>query len=181
MGRASPRATPGSCDSYARARVVEPLGVDEARYTHFVSTPDDPQREAWRIRQWLAAHGPIDLCLLGLGANGHIALVEPAHELVRGTHVAALSDTSLRHTMLSEAQSAPSFGLTLGIDDLLASREVLLLVSGEHKREQLARLLDGPISTQFPASLLWLHPNLTLLCDRASAAGHASRERPPGE
>jgi glucosamine-6-phosphate deaminase len=52
--------------------------------------------------------------------------------------------------------------------DLLQSREVLLLVTGETKHEALARLLNGRIATDFPASLLWLHPRVTLLCDEAA-------------
>ncbi|MGI9658757.1 MAG: 6-phosphogluconolactonase [Gaiellaceae bacterium] len=161
---------PATCHAYAREHLIRPLEIDEGRYTHFSTDATDPVKEARRIGNWLAENGPIDLCVLGLGINGHVALVEPATELVRGAHVAALSQAALEHSMLEVASASPTFGLTLGIDELLNSRRILLLVSGTHKQEQLARLLDGPISTEFPASLLWLHPNTTLLCDRAASA-----------
>lgn len=164
-----PPGDESTCDAYVRTHVLEPLEVCDARYTRFSAETDDPERECRRVREWLVEHGPIDLCLLGLGTNGHLALVEPAPELQRGAHVATLSDASLGHTMLAGAASPPAFGLTLGIDELLASRRVLLLVSGAHKRPQLARLLNGPISTSFPASLLWLHGHTTVICDRDAA------------
>jgi galactosamine-6-phosphate isomerase len=63
------------------------------------------------------------------------------------------------------------YGLTLGMADILQSRQVLLLVNGLHKREALRRLLDDrTVSPRFPASFLWLHPDVSCLCD-ADAAG----------
>lgn len=165
-----PRGDPASCDAYVRRHVLAPLGIEESRYVHFATDAREGSRECRRVGEWLGGHGPIDLCVLGLGTNGHLALVEPAAELVRGAHVATLSAASLGHSMLASATCEPAFGMTLGIDDLLGSRRVLLLVSGAHKRTQLARLIEGPISTWFPASLLWLHPSATLLCTRDATA-----------
>lgn len=158
-----PGPDPATCDAYVRKHVLEPMAIDESRYTHFATDTSDRSHECERVREWLAEHGPIDLCVLGLGTNGHVALVEPAAELQRGAHVATLSAAALSHSMLDCAAHRPAFGLTLGIDEILGSRRIVLLVSGAHKKTQLARLLDGPISTRFPASLLWLHPHTTLL------------------
>lgn len=71
--------------------------------------------------------------------------------------------------MVAHAAVKPEYGLTLGMAEILQARQILLLVSGEHKREALKRLLRGEISTRFPASLLWLHPNAIVFCDRAAA------------
>jgi galactosamine-6-phosphate isomerase len=86
-------------------------------------------------------------------------------------HVASLTETSLRHTMLADARSRPTHGLTLGMAEILASHQILLLVSGVTKTEPLRKLLRREITTEFPASLLWLHSNWTLLCDRDAAGG----------
>ena len=82
--------------------------------------------------------------------------------------MAELSESSLKHAMLRQSTRRPTYGLTLGMADLLQSREVLLLVSGPAKRDPLQRLLGGQITTGFPASLLHLHPQVTLVCDAAA-------------
>jgi galactosamine-6-phosphate isomerase len=93
--------------------------------------------------------------------------------LHHGPHVADLSPESMRHPMIKIARSRPRYGLTVGIGDIMRSRCVLLLVSGAHKAPQLKRLLSGEISTRFPASLLSMHPQATILCDAAAAGGAA--------
>jgi len=123
------------------------------------------------VRARLEREGPIDVCVLGLGTNGHIAMNEPAASLKPTVHVAKLTAETLGHSMLASSKKIPSFGLTLGMTEILASREILLLVSGASKREPLQLFMRREITTLFPASFLWLHPNWTLLCDRAAAEG----------
>ena len=168
---------PATCEAYLRARLVEPLAVPAERYGGFAPSPRDPEAECRRVRLWLAAHGPIDLCLLGLGTNGHLALNEPAAALQPHAHLAQLTSSSRAHPMLHATRARPAYGLTLGLADILRSRRVLLLVSGGHKRSQLERLLQPLISPQFPASFLWLHPDVTVLCDRAAGAGLGGERR----
>ena len=162
---------PGSCEHQLQTHLVHPLGLSEDRYFGFESNPSDPATECERIRSRLASEGPIDFCILGLGKNGHIAMNEPAARLLPTTHVARLTAATLAHSMLANTRSKPRFGLTLGMAEILASREILLLVSGASKREPLARFLRREITTEFPASFLWLHLNCTILCDRAAADG----------
>src|SRR5258708_10106799 len=108
------------------------------------------------MRDWLAKNGPIDICILGLGLNGHVAMNEPAPELAPHAHVAALARSSLHHPMLKVLKSKPRYGLTLGMRDILASRLVLLLVNGTHKQAALKRLLQPAVTTDYPASFIWL-------------------------
>ena len=162
---------PGTCEAQIKTLVMTPLGVTADRFFGFNSNAADPQAECERIRRRFASEGPIDLCVLGLGLNGHIAMNEPSSFLQAEAHVASLTESTLRHPMLADSRSKPGFGLTLGMAEILTSREILLLVSGTAKREPLRKLLRREIATNFPASFLWLHPNWTLLCDRASAEG----------
>jgi galactosamine-6-phosphate isomerase len=94
---------------------------------------------------------------------------EPAPEIIPQAHVTKLARSSLRHPLLHHCQRKPRFGMTIGMGDILSSRKILLLVSGSHKRACLARLLQPRVTTRFPASLLWLHPAVTVLYDRAAA------------
>lgn len=163
------RDDPATCEQYLQRRILQPLDVQDDRYVGFNGNPEDPEIECQRIRQWVAQHGPIDLCLLGLGENGHIGFNEPNQALVPFSHVADLSAYSRQHSMLEAARQQPGYGFTLGMAEILQARQILLLVSGAHKREALERLTRRSVSAQFPASLLWLHPRVRCLCDRKAA------------
>jgi galactosamine-6-phosphate isomerase len=159
----------GSCEAYLRRRLLGPLGVADDRYEGFRGAAPDPAAETARVAAWLAAHGPIDLCLLGLGLNGHLGFNEPGDELPPRAHLARLAEETRRHPMLGAGGTPPSRGFTLGLAEILRSRGILLLVSGREKREVLRRLLSGGLTTRLPASFLHLHGDVTLLCDRAAA------------
>ena len=165
-----PLDDPATCESHLR-RALGPLLADNHRYLAFEGLPADPAAECARVAAWLAANGPIDLCVLGLGLNGHLGFNEPAESLQPHAHVATLSATSLTHPMVGRRATPPTFGLTLGMADLLQSRRVLLLATGEKKREPLRRMVKGEITTQFPASLLQLHADVTVVCDEAASPG----------
>jgi galactosamine-6-phosphate isomerase len=154
-----------------RRQLIEPLALPADRSFTFRGDAPDPRAECARIAAILDEQGPIDVAVLGLGQNGHLGLNEPATELQPHAHVAELSPESRKHPMLASAAQAPRYGLTLGIADLLRARRVLLLVSGAHKRDVLARLVKGGITTALPGSLLRLHADTLCLCDGAAAAG----------
>jgi galactosamine-6-phosphate isomerase len=155
---------PATCEQYLRQYFVDVLGLAD-RYVGFHSHPADPENECRRIRGWLEDNGPIDICVLGLGLNGHLGFNEPAPALKPHAHIARLSASSLGHSMLERAAGRPTYGLTLGMADLMHSRQIILLLSGPAKQGPLRRLLHDPISMDFPASLLQLHPRVSLLSD----------------
>jgi len=169
-----PLDDPATCEVYLQHKLVRPLSISRERYLGWDSQPRDPDAECRRVERWLCEHGPIGVCVLGLGANGHLAFNEPADVLHPGPHAARLSRESLRHPMLGLSRATPAYGLTIGMADILRSRQILLLVSGAHKSTQLARLREPIVSTHFPASFLWLHPDVTILCDREATKEKAS-------
>ena len=164
-----PAGSPGTCEEDLRTKVLGPLKVTPERYIRLASDAANLEAECERMNRWLAANGPIDVCILGLGKNGHIAMNEPAEELLPEAHVSTLAATSRNHPMLKEAKRRPRFGLTLGVGDILKSRKILLLASGWPKRAIHKRVLKPRVTTRCPASMLWLHPNVTVLGDRAAA------------
>jgi galactosamine-6-phosphate isomerase len=161
-----PPGHPASCETDLRTKLVDPLGLGPSQYVGFNTASKRPKDECDRIRAWLDRHGPIDLCILGLGLNGHVAMNEPGDFLEPHVHVARLAPSSQQHPMLAGLRRKPRYGLSLGMADILSSRKILLLVSGAHKRAALKLLLKPQVSPRFPASFLWLHPNTTVLCDR---------------
>jgi putative deaminase/isomerase len=168
---------PATSESYVRAKILGPLGVDRSRYHGWACAPADPEAECRRMARWLARHGPMDVCVLGLGRNGHLLMNEPAAALDPGPHVARLAPSTRRHSMLESLKTPPRYGLTLGLADILRSRRILLLVSGRHKAAALRRMLAGRVSTLCPASLLWLHPDATVYFDREAAGLLAAARR----
>ena len=161
-----PMDDPGTCETYLRTRLLEPLNIGDDRYFSFNSNAGDPEAECRAVRTMLELNGPIDLCILGLGMNGHIAFNEPSASLTAHPHLATLARSSQIHPMIADSGQKPEFGLTLGMADIFQSRMILLLISGTAKRDIVQNLLSQRITTALPASLLWLHPNAICLIDR---------------
>ena len=172
-----PMDDPGACETYLHEHLLGPLGIPANRYLGFRSDAAHPELECDRVQEALQREGPIDLCVLGLGVNGHLGMNEPGETLTPRAHVARLHPQTRSHTMIRHLESPPAYGMTLGMADLLQARALLLLVSGISKREVLQSLLEGGISTSLPASFLHLHPNVTLLCDRDAAGKRATGQQ----
>ncbi|MFH6603852.1 galactosamine-6-phosphate isomerase [Maribacter algicola] len=159
---------PSSCESYIQNNILEPLKIPSQRYTGFQSDPEDLKAECDRVQATIERQGPIDLCILGLGRNGHIGFIEPAESFMPHCQIAELSKISREHAMVDTLKKKPTHGLTLGMGDVLASKKIILLVTGTGKESVVQALLKGHISTRMPASFLWLHPNVQCYLDKSS-------------
>jgi galactosamine-6-phosphate isomerase len=164
-----PPTHPSTCRYDLQTKLLAPLRIERSRFRGYKSDAADAYHEPKTMSQWLAKNGPIDICILGLGLNGHIAMNEPGNALTPHAHVSKLTAQSQKHSMLASLRRKPRLGLTLGMADILCSRKILLLVSGPSKRAILKRALQSRVTTHLPASFLHLHPDVTVLCDRASA------------
>lgn len=163
-----PMDEPHTCESFLKTHLLEPLNVTVERYFAFESDPENPEKECHRIQKIINTKKPIDICVLGMGKNGHIAFNEPGDVLYPDCHVAQLSEQSMQHTMAMAMTRKPTYGMTIGMRDLLNARKILLFVTGSSKQSIVERFLRQEISTQLPASFLWLHPDVTCLIDRST-------------
>lgn len=154
-----------SGEHYIRTKFIEPLKIKENNYISFQTNPASPGEECKRIQRELENLGPIDICVLGLGMNGHLGFNEPAKELKSYCHVAKLTRKTLQHDMAVSMKKKPGYGLTLGMANIMNSRKIILVVTGEDKQNATQFLLQKKISTFLPASLLWLHPNTNCYID----------------
>ncbi len=150
----------GSCDSYLQKWLLKPLKIYEENYFAFNPLAENMEAECSRIHEVLKKQGPIDLCALGLGKNGHLGFNEPSTTLNAHCHVANLTAASQQHAMISNAKKVPITGLTLGMQDILNSKRILLLISGKGKEAAKEQLFSKQINTQCPASLLWQHDHV---------------------
>ncbi len=163
-----PANHPATCEYQLQNQLIRPLGIKN--FTGFVSEGVDLVTQLKNIQRYVSETGPIDLCVLGIGLNGHLGFNEPGDHLQPFAHNIQLSETSLTHKVLEGLNTRPAFGLTLGMADILHSRKIILLVSGVNKKAVMQRLMQNQIDTRFPASFLWLHPEVLCFCD-ADALG----------
>ena len=162
-----PMADPDSCHSYLKEKVLKPLAISPDRYEEFDSEVDDLKGECKRVQQ-LIDQRPIDVCILGLGKNGHLGFNEPAEFLQFDCHVAKLAAITVKHSMVQAMSQIPTFGITVGMKGIFNSRKVVLLITGSEKEGAIKRLMTKEVTSQLPASLLWLHPNVECLVDKTS-------------
>jgi glucosamine-6-phosphate deaminase len=144
-------------------------GVDFGVFHGLDGSARDLAAECAR-HQALLDEAPIDLVVLGLGRDGHVAFDEPGAPLDAGVRRVRLHPTTRADAAgdFGGLERVPTEALTVGLRTLLAARELLLLVSGESKAHALRAMLEDPPGEQCPASLLRRHPRLTVVCDRAA-------------
>ncbi len=145
-----------------------PLEVTPDRLIRFRGNAADPAQDCRDLETAVVAAGGIDLAVLGLGPNGHLGFNEPPSPEDAPTRVVELTPASLTSNAdYWGGLEVPRRAVTVGLNLILAAKRVLLLVSGEHKREILRRTLFEPPTPDLPAS--WLRSaNLTVIADRAA-------------
>ncbi len=116
--------------------------------------------------------GGIDLQLLGIGVDGHIGFNEPGAAFELGTHRVRLQNSTIQANKRYFASEAdvPTEAYTMGIKTIMQARKVLLIASGSAKANIMREALYGPVTPQVPASILQMHPDLTVVVDREAGA-----------
>lgn len=112
--------------------------------------------------------GGIDIQVLGIGQNGHIGFNEPEDYLYLYTHKTGLTDNTIQANsrFFSDDEIMPTAALTMGMGTIFGAKKIIMLINGKNKREAFEKLLNDRITTDCPATLLKLHPNVTILCDK---------------
>lgn len=155
------KENPATCESYIQTHLLRPLQIGEDRYISFDPLETNADSECRRISDLIAETGNIDCCILGIGKNGHLGLNEPGKTINPFTRKVTLDARTKTHAMLKENKSEATQGYTLGLKELLASEEILFLISGAEKEDACRAFLRQEINTEIPATFLWLHGNTT--------------------
>ena len=172
-------------------------GTDVQSYRYFMQTnffdhvnllPQNtnvPDGRALNFEQYCEAYeqrivdvGGIDLQLLGIGADGHIAFNEPGSSLGSRTRLKTLADETVRDNarFFESIEHVPRLAITMGIGTILESRRCLMLAMGDGKSEAIWHTIEGPITAQVTASALQLHRDVTVLLDEGAACLLKRRE-----
>jgi glucosamine-6-phosphate deaminase len=161
---------PRSLYGWLARSVLEPLGIPEENVVRLPGDTPDPQAACRAYDAAVRAAGGFDLAVLGLGPNGHLGFNEPPSDSGAPTRRVALTEASIQSNARywGATDQVPRVALTAGMDVLLAARQMLLLVSGEHKHAILRRTVAGPVGPQVPASYLQRAAHVTVVSDRAA-------------
>ncbi len=141
--------------------------------THFLSgKPENIEEHCRAYEAEIRRVGGIDIQVLGIGVNGHIAFNEPSSSLASRTRLEMLTQESIKANahFFKHEKDVPRFCLTMGVGTFLESKMILLLASGKDKAKAVASAVEGPVSVSNPASALQLHPQAKFIIDEEAAA-----------
>ncbi|MGO3024158.1 MAG: glucosamine-6-phosphate deaminase [Brevibacterium sp.] len=121
----------------------------------------------------IAEAGGIDLQILGIGSDGHIAFNEPGSSLASRTRVKSLThQTRLDNARFfdGDVEQVPKLCLTQGLGTIMEAKHLVLVATGGNKAEAVHQMVEGPISAMWPATVLQMHPHVTVMLDDAAAS-----------
>jgi len=132
----------------------------------------DIEKECRCYEEKIESQGGIDMQLLGIGRNGHIGFNEPDIKFEAKTHKVVLDEDTLKANarFFKSVDDVPTEAISMGIKTIMKSKKILLLGSGESKAKAVKALVDGTITPRFPASILQLHQDVTLILDKSAAS-----------
>ena len=126
---------------------------------------EDLEEECKNYEKMIRDAGGIDLQLLGIGLDGHIGFNEPADYFCRDTHIADLHESTIKANarFFGDESLVPTQAITMGMVSIMQAKKIILIANGENKKEILDKAFYGPVTPLIPASILQLHPDITVI------------------
>lgn len=133
---------------------------------------DDLEKECEEYEKRIKKAGGIDIQLLGIGSNGHIAFNEPDDSFQRWSHVVKLKESTIKDNsrFFSSVNEVPTHAVTMGIGSIMQAKRILIIAIGENKANAIKQLIDGNVTPMCPASVLQFHTDVTLMLDSGAAS-----------
>ena len=141
-----------------------------------IHIPNGMARDIEGFCEWYEAEikraGGIDLQLLGIGGDGHIAFNEPVSSLGSRTRLKTLTEKTINDNarFFNSPDEVPRYAITMGVGTIMEAKKVILLASGENKADVVAACVEGPVTAMITASALQLHPHAVIIVDEAAAS-----------
>lgn len=167
-----PREYAGACYTMLKTEIIDALGIKDENFLMLPTVSDDFGKACRAFQEEIAKRGGIDLLILGLGENGHLGFNQP-HSPLGGDAWVTKMNPELEERIRRETHTPPEKelgGVTLGIKNIMQARRIVLVAKGSNKAEAVKQMLEGPVTSDVPASVLQLHPDCEFLLDVASAA-----------
>ena len=139
---------------------------------HLPSTKGEKLDEQCEAYNKMLHEVTIDIQLLGIGSNGHIAFNEPGTPFELETHIVKLTDKTRQDNkrFFNSIDEVPTHAMTMGIKNIMQAKSIVMLISGANKADAVKKLLTGPVTESFPSSALNNHPDVTVIIDEAAYA-----------
>lgn len=159
-----------SYDYYMNERFFNHIDINKKNAHLPKGDEEDLQAECDRYEQLIKDADGIDVQLLGLGTNGHIAFNEPGTSFTSRTQVVDLTESTIEANsrFFENKEDVPTQAITMGIGSIIESDQLVMLVSGENKAEALKQIVKGDVSEDWPATVLQTHKNVTIIADEAA-------------
>lgn len=157
---------------FIRENFTAQIDIDDAAVVSPNGAAADPIAEAVSYDRQITEAGGVDLQILGIGSNGHIAFNEPGSSLNSRTRVVGLTRSTITDNSryFDSPADVPVRALSQGLGTILEARRIVLTASGEGKAAAVAQLAEGAISARWPATVLQTHPAVTVVVDEAAAS-----------
>ena len=167
-----PVSHPESYYTFMHRNLFDQIDIPEEN-THVPSgLGEDLEAQAKKYDEMIDA-SPVDIQLLGIGSDGHIAFNEPGTPFDSGTHVTDLAESTIKDNCRffdNDISKVPTQAVTQGIGTIMKARNILLIATGANKAQAVKDMLEGPIDVSCPASILQKHDNVTVIIDEPAAA-----------
>lgn len=155
---------------FMNKNLFDHVNIDKARTFVPDGTEPDSKVACAKYNAIIDSVGGIDLQLLGIGGNGHIGFNEPGEAFEKETHCVNLTESTIKANarFFASMDEVPKQAYTMGIKSIMSAKKILLIATGEAKADALYKSLYGPITPNVPASILQLHPDVTVVADEAA-------------
>ena len=153
-------SVPGSCGDFLNKHFLSHVNFPENHVRLFDGLAEDTAAECASVKALIESLGGFDVMILGMGMNGHLALNDPGTPFDASVRVSEIDEVtkSVGTKYFTDAPTL-SGGITIGLKEICASRNIILIVFGDHKQEIIKKLLDSPATTDLPASVLKTVPD----------------------
>ena len=150
---------------FMRNNLFDHVNIDQANCNIPSGLTDDPEAECAAYDKKIASLGGTDLQLLGMGPNGHIGFNEPDETFTPGTHCVKLAESTIdaNQRFFASRDDVPRQAYTMGIWGIMQAKRILLVANGKNKAAAIKAAVTGPIDPKVPASILQLHPDVTVI------------------
>lgn len=161
-----------SYHNFMHENLFDHINIPEENINFLDGNAEDPEEECRRYEEKIKAAGGIDIQLLGIGSNGHIAFNEPADCFQRWSHVVTLKESTVKDNsrFFKSIDEVPTQAVTMGIGSIMQAKKILIIAIGENKAKAIKQLIGGNVTPMCPASVLQFHTDVTLMLDKAAAS-----------
>ena len=155
---------------FMNTNLFDHVNIDKTKTYVPNGLEEDSDKACADYNEIIRSVGGIDIQLLGIGGNGHIGFNEPGEAFEKETHCVDLTESTIKANarFFESMDEVPKQAYTMGIKSIMMAKKILIVANGEGKADIVARAFWGPVTPDVPASILQMHPNVTVVCDEAA-------------